>query len=335
MRRILVTGGGGFIGFHLSRHLAEQPDVELTIADNWFRAGAPDGEIETLRRRPRVRVASLDLTSRAEWDELSVGGTYDEIYHLAAINGTRFFYERPYDVLRVNTLGCVHLVDWLSATEKFARSKVVFASSSEVYAGLEAMGRLPLPTPETVGSAFTDLANPRISYGVSKLAGELAIRHGAARGGRSWVILRYHNVYGPRMGTEHVIPALCERVARREDPLRVFGAEQRRAFCYVDDAVEATRQLMERPVSGEVVHVGNPADEVTMEDLAVRVAACAGYQPALERVLAPAGSVSRRCPDVAKLQRLTGWQPRVALDEGLARTYRWYAEQGRSTALAR
>lgn len=315
---VLVTGGGGFIGLHLARALAAQGRT-VVVAENWSRTGGPDEDVKQLRAQPGVTFVDADLSEAGGWRRLPEG--IDQVCHLAAINGTRFFYEKPYEVLRVNLLATVHLVDWLAATG--FQGKAVFASSSEVYSGLHAMGALPLPTPETVGSAFADLANPRISYGVSKLAGELCVRHGA-RGWR-WSIVRYHNVYGPRMGREHVIPELCERLNRREDPLKLFGATPRRAFCYVDDAVQATQRVLETPsTNGEVINIGNDTEEVTIRDLAERLIRLSGYRPSLEEAPAPEGSTMRRCPDLAKLRRLTGFTPAVALDEGLRRTWAWY-----------
>jgi len=319
MTRVLVTGGGGFIGLHLARALAAEAH-EVIIADDWSRAGAPDEDVEQLCARSRVRRVDVDLTDSTAWQRLPTD--IEQVYHLAAINGTRFFYERPYDVLRVNILTVLHLQEWLAASA--FRGKVVFASSSEVYAGLHAMGHLPLPTPETVGSAFPDLTNPRISYGVSKLVGELSIRHGAR--GWHWSVVRYHNVYGPRMGHEHVIPELCTRLLRREDPLRLFGAAPRRAFCYVDDAVRSTRAVMEtRATDSQVLHIGNEQEELSIRDLAERLARVAGYQPQIEEAPAPEGSTMRRCPDTANIRQLTGVVPTVGLEEGLRRTFDWYA----------
>ena len=320
-RRALITGGAGFLGFHLAKTLAVQ-EIQVTVVDNWFRTQRPDQGFTDLCASQNVRFIQMDVTDQEAWDRLE--GPYDEIYHFAAVNGTRYFYDIPHEVLRINLLGVLHLVRWLG--QRPFGGKVLFASSSEIYAGLEQVAAVPIPTPETVPSAFADVANPRISYGVSKLAGELCLRHCGRANGWRWVIVRYHNVYGPRMGREHVIPTLCGRLLRREDPVVLFGASNRRAFCYIDDAITATRLVMESPrTDGEVINIGDDREELSIEALAKRLIRHAGYQPRIEVSDAPEGSAVRRCPDVSKLHRLTGFAPHVGLDEGLGITYEWYS----------
>ncbi len=324
MTRTLITGGAGFIGYHLTRALAADPDHDIDVVDNWFRTRRADDAFEALIKLANVQFMEFDITQPREWDKLD--RSYDQIYHLAAVNGTRYFYEIPHEVLRVNLLGVLNALRWL--TKGTFPGKLVFASSSEIYAGVNEVGTLPIPTPEDVASAFGDLTNPRISYGVSKLAGELCVRHTAAAHGWRWAIVRYHNVYGPRMGQEHVIAALCERLIRRDNPLKLYGADNRRAFCFIDDAVQATRLVMESDhANGEVVNIGNADEELSILQLVQRCARYAGYLPQIEEMPAPAGSTMRRCPEVSKLFRLTGFRARVGLDEGLAKTYQWYAAQ--------
>src|SRR5207248_2260563 len=112
---------------------------------------------------------------------------------------------------------------------------------------------------------------------------------------------------------------------RREDPFRTYGAEQRRAFCHVTDAVEAMVRLVATPAAwGEVVNIGNDTEETVIDDLVALVLRLAAFAPRLERRPPPAGSVDRRCPDLARLRALTGYAPKVALDAGVAETFEWY-----------
>jgi len=125
--------------------------------------------------------------------------------------------------------------------------------------------------------------------------------HTARARGLHAIIGRFHNVYGPRMGVDHVIPELSPRALRREDPFRVYGADQRRAFCRVSDAVEAMRLLIGAQMAwGQIVNIGNDTEETRVEDLARLVLKLAHIAPVLERLLAPAGSVARRCPDLGR-----------------------------------
>jgi UDP-glucose 4-epimerase/UDP-glucuronate decarboxylase len=116
---------------------------------------------------------------------------------------------------------------------------------------------------------------------------------------------------------------------RGDDPFRVPGADQFRAFCHVDDAVEAMLRLMAAPAAaGQIVHIGNDRDETNIGDLAKLVLRLAGASPVIEPRAAPAGSVPRRCPDLTRLRDLTGYEPAVPLEEGVRTTYTWYRENG-------
>jgi UDP-glucose 4-epimerase/UDP-glucuronate decarboxylase len=316
--KALLLGGAGFIGIHLARRLVRDGHA-VTIVDDFSR-GKRDREFTQLRRHPQVNVISGDLTAPATWVELPQG--WDQIYLLAAVVGVRNVEQDPDRVVRVNTLAALHLLDWISPGEK-----VFFASTSEVYAGGVDAGIVPVPTPEDVPLMISDVTAPRFAYAVSKLLGEAAFLHAGRARGISCVIGRFHNVYGPRMGTDHVIPEMSLRAIRGDDPFPVRGADQYRAFCYVDDAVEAMVRLMSTPAAvGEIVHIGDDSAETRIDELAKIVLQVAGTGPALQTAPAPPGSVARRCPDLGKLRRLTGYQPGVPLEEGVRRTFEWYRE---------
>ena len=132
-----------------------------------------------------------------------------------------------------------------------------FASTSEVYAGGVDAGPVEVPTAEPAPVMIADLTAPRFAYAISKLLGEAGFIHGGRARGFRAVVGRFHNVYGPRMGADHVIPEMTLRALGGEDPFRVPGAEQYRAFCYVEDAVDATLRLMAAPAAaGQIVHIG-------------------------------------------------------------------------------
>jgi UDP-glucuronate decarboxylase len=175
------------------------------------------------------------------------------------------------------------------------------------------------------------VTSPRFAYAISKLLGESAFIHGARARGLKAVVGRFHNVYGSRMGADHVIPEMALRAIRGEDPFRVWGSDQFRAFCHVEDAVEAMIRLMASDAAvGEIVHIGDDSAETNIADLAKLVLRIAGVSPSLELLSAPAGSVARRCPDLSKLRELTGYEPSVPLEEGVRRTFEWYRESWRA-----
>lgn len=314
--RVLLLGGAGFIGLHLARRLIADGH-EITIVDDFSR-GREDDDLEVVRASPGVEVVSGDLTAPETWAALPHG--WDQIYLLAAVVGVRNVEKDPARVIRVNTMAALLLLDWVAPGEL-----VFFASTSEVYAGGVSLEVAQVPTPETVPVVISDVTAPRFAYAASKLLGEAAFIHGARAGGFRAVIGRFHNVYGPRMGADHVIPEMALRAVRGEDPFRVWGFDQHRAFCYVDDAVAAMLQLMATPAAvGQIVHIGDDSAETNIGDLATLVLDIAGASPAVEALAAPPGSVARRCPDLTRLRELTGYEPAVGLREGVRRTFEWY-----------
>ena len=325
MRRIIVTGGSGFIGYHLAEHLSRQADTNVTIIDNHSR-GAADNMFPSLAARANVIALNEDMTRKDFYDKLS--GHYDEIYHLAAINGTRNFYERPYDVLRVNLLSLINILEWCNADNCGA---FLFSSSSEAYAGtinrFNAVESF-IPSSENIPLTVDNVLNPRWSYGGSKLAGELLTINYCRTQGVPFRIIRYHNVYGVRMGFEHVLPEFFKRIHDKINPFPIFGGQETRAFCAVEDAVTATEAVMlSEKCDGEIIHIGNSSQEIKIIDLLNLLFAITKFYPAIEILPAPAGSVKRRCPDTRKLFELTGFKARITLEEVLPKMFRWYEKK--------
>lgn len=323
-RTILVTGGSGFIGYHLSKRLADDASDKIVLVDN-FQRGRMDAEFAALCERPNARLIKGDLRDPAVREQLGSG--YDEVYHLAAMLGVENVLHRPVDVLRVNALLTAEILDWFVAG---GGKKILFSSTSEAYAWTQQFHELPVPTPEDVPLALTDLRNPRTTYAGSKVFGELCVTQYCLSSEKEFVITRYHNVYGPRMGYDHVIPQLHERALAGESPLTVYSADHLRAFCYVEDAVDATIAAMRLPAGkNETFNVGNDKEEIEIGDLAARILQKTGRDPQINPKTAANDPIKRRCPDVSKARRLLGYEPKVTLDVGLDRTMAWYARNPR------
>ncbi len=314
--KILVTGGSGFIGAHLAK-LALDRDNEVHICDNNVR-GVKDVFIDSLINRG-AKFINCDLTREEEVQKLDKN--YDTIFHLAAINGTENFYTFPYDVMKVTILSIMNLLNHFDKE----KTKFVYSSSSETYSCTFKFRPDLIPTPETIELCIGDIFNPRYSYGGSKMAGELLVANYFSQHGLNFQIIRYNNVYGPRMGFKHVIPQFIKRAYFKEDPFDIFGSDQTRSFCYVDDAVEATFNLALNDTCG-IFNIGNDEEEMRIMSLAEKVVSAFGYTPEFNIISPPKGDVRRRCPDITKLREVINFVPKFDMDTGLEKTIEWYSD---------
>ncbi|MBM3508408.1 MAG: SDR family NAD(P)-dependent oxidoreductase [Alphaproteobacteria bacterium] len=316
-KRILVTGGTGFIGSALVRSLVAQ-DAAVRTLDNDSRGAAT--RLADLGRR--IEHITGDVRDPAVV-RAAVRGV-DCVCHLAYINGTQHFYSHPELVLEVGVKGMMNVLDACVAE---GVRELVLASSSEVY-----QSPPEIPTDETVPLSVPDVLNPRYSYGGGKIISELlAVNYGRKFFDRT-LIFRPHNVYGPDMGREHVIPQFILRVreAAARQPAGVLDfpiqgtGDETRAFIYIDDFTRGLLCVLDAGESPGVYHIGT-GREVAMGALAHMVAAACGREIRLVPGELLPGSTLRRCPDVERLEAL-GFRPAVSLEEGLRRTVEWYTQ---------
>jgi nucleoside-diphosphate-sugar epimerase len=307
--KVLVTGGRGFIGARLVRDLIAKA-IEVRVVDDASRGGA---ELPT-----DVEVLNGDVRDQALVRAACQG--VDAVAHLAAVQGTGNFYEIPDVVLDVNLRGVLNVAQ-ACASEGVRR--LVFSSSSEVY-GIP----VDFPTGESAPLIVPDPTNPRWSYGASKIAGELVVVHTAQRRGFEYVILRYHNVYGPAMGWDHVVPQFISRLLNNEEFTVQGDGSQRRAFCYVDDAVPPTAAALTAPEAANgIFNVGNPVEEHSINELVAALERVSGTTIRPRYVPFEGAGTKRRLPDVSRAEEVLGLRPIFALEEGLRRTYDWYASR--------
>jgi nucleoside-diphosphate-sugar epimerase len=313
--RILVTGGSGFVGSGLVKALVKAGRSVRVLDDN--SRGSPRRLAEVAKD---IEFVAGDVRDAAQVEKAAQG--MDEVHHLAFVNGTEFFYSQPDLVLDVGVRGMVNVID---ACRKHGIGTLVLASSSEVY-------QTPprVPTDETAPLAIPDPLNPRYSYGGGKLISELmAINYGRKHFNRV-LIFRPHNIYGPDMGWEHVIPQLIQRLdaaatAQATGRLRLElqgSGRETRSFCYVDDLVAGVMAIRDKGEHLGIYHVGT-TEEVAVADVARLIAAAYGRDVELIAGKPAPGGTARRCPDISKLARL-GYKPRVTLAEGLKPTLDWY-----------
>ena len=315
VKRYLVTGGTGFIGSALVRRLVQLGHKVRVLDDN--------------SRGSAIRLADvagdIELVQADIRDAVAVGKAargIDAILHLAYVNGTAFFYSKPELVLDIAIRGMLNVIDACRAN---GVRDLVLASSSEAY-------QTPprIPTPEDVPLVVPDVMNPRYSYGGGKLACELmAINYGRTDFDRM-TIFRPHNVYGPDMGWEHVLPQFVVRavdaIANKPSgpvdfPIQGDGS-QTRAFVHIDDFTTGLMCQIEHGAHLNVYHIGNP-EEITVRQVVEEVFRLLGREPRIIEGPLTAGSTQRRCPDITKLQGL-GYSPSIPFVKGLPDLVDWY-----------
>jgi nucleoside-diphosphate-sugar epimerase len=311
----LVTGGTGFIGRSLVNGLL-RAGARVRTLDNDSRGSAQSlAEIAKDVEVMTGDICDLQTVKRA------VDGV-DGVCHLAYINGTEFFYTIPEQILEVAVKGMMNVID---ACIAHGVGELCLASSSEVY-------QTPprVPTAEIAPLAIPDPLNPRFSYGGGKIISELLALNFGRKHFQRVTVFRPHNVYGPMMGFEHVIPQFAMRMRKLieenpqgtiEFPIQGNGTETR-AFCFIDDAVEGILRILDRGEHMNIYHVGTDT-ETSIAQLANEVAKCFERDVLVAPGPIQKGSTLRRCPDITKLRKL-GFEPQISLREGLLKTVNWY-----------
>ncbi len=322
MSRILITGGAGFIGYFLAERLSSDGRNRVTIVDNLLR-GRMDDDLARLLERDNVEFVEGDLTDPGFL--IQIDADFDYIYHLAAVIGVKNVMKNPDRVLYVNAVSTLNLFEYARDIKSLKR--ILFSSTSEIYAGTLRHFGIEVPTPETVPLALDDISSKRTTYALSKMYGEAICFSYGEKFDIPFTIVRYHNVYGPRMGFAHVIPEMFVKVLSGKE-IDVPSPKHTRAFCYIDDAVEYTIRACESSgARGEILHVGNSSEEIRIEDVVNTVAGVLGKDIKIIRKPDTPGSTARRCPDITKIRRITGYEPKTGLREGIEKTYDWYRDR--------
>ena len=310
-----MTGGSGFIGSALVSRLVGAGHSVRVLDDN------SRGHSRRLERvASAIEFVNGDVRDYGAVDAATRG--MDAVAHLAFVNGTRFFYEKPRLVLEVGVKGAVNTLD---AAIKHGVRRYWLMSSSEVY-----QTPSKVPTDETEGFRIPDPMNPRYSYGGGKIISELMAIHYGRECFEQVVIVRPHNVYGPDMGWEHVVPQFALRAldaARNHPegplPFPVLGdGTQTRSFVYIDDFADGCALAFTKGEHLGIYHLGT-LDEVTIAQLATKIVRSIGREIDLRFGQTPKGETGRRCPDIARARGL-GYDPKVSLDEGIRKTVDWY-----------
>jgi UDP-glucuronate decarboxylase len=306
LKRILVTGGAGFLGSHLCERLVEQGH-DVICLDNFFTS--QKSNVAHLLDRSNFELVRHDVT-------LPFFLEVDEIYNLACPAAPGHYQFNPIKTMKTSVMGAINVL----GMAKRCRAKILQASTSEVYGDPEIH-----PQPESYRGAVNPIG-PRACYDEGKRAAETLFMDYHRMNRVNVRIVRIFNTYGPRMHPfdGRVISNFIRQALTGED-ITIFGdGSQTRSFCYRDDLIEGIIRMMENP-QGLVgpVNIGNPG-EFTIKELAEIILEMTGSRAKLVYEPLPADDPTQRQPDISLAKKELGWTPKVPLREGLAKTIDWF-----------
>tara|TARA_E500000178_G_C17037537_1_gene764313 strand:- start:5249 stop:6196 length:948 start_codon:yes stop_codon:yes gene_type:complete len=310
--KYFITGGSGFLGASLVRRLVEEGN-KVKIFDNLIR-----GNLKKLTGiENKIEICQGDVREKKKLLKESRG--YEVFVHLAAINGTKFFYSKPQEVLDVSIRGILNAVD---VAKENNIKKFIFSSSSEVYQTPKI-----IPTKENAELTVPDVFNPRYSYGGGKIISELVCLNYYKDFFEKMLIFRPHNVFGPDMGFEHVIPEFIlkanEIIKNKKKKFTLKGnGRQQRSFIYINDFTNALIKVIKKGKDKNIYHIGN-SKEISVMKLAKVILKLMKIDVEVNTSSAPAGETIRRCPDNSKIKKL-GYKQLYSLEDGLRETISWY-----------
>jgi UDP-glucose 4-epimerase len=270
-RKVLVTGASGLIGRELCKQLHSEGYYVVAV-DNGFRYKHVPFCDEF------VKQSIVDFTSTTEND-------YDFIFHMGAINGTKYFYDMPNTLIENNITSDLAIFNF---TKQNKDCKVIYGSSSEIVAGTDVF-----PTSELTDISIKDIHNPRWSYRLGKIVSENYLTNSDL----DYLIIRFFNIFGQASGDGHFVRDIINKL--RTDDYSLVGAAETRSFCRVEDAVDAIMNIF-KIAHSEVINVGSP-EEITVLDAAEIIAEHLNVKPQWKFIPGNKGSVSRRKPDIKKL----------------------------------
>lgn len=312
-KRVLITGGAGFIGSSLAMRLVE--DYDVVILDNLHRNALKD---TPLAQDPRVTLIVGDVMDEACVRQAVRGCKV--VVHMASIAGVDTVMKQPVRTMLVALLGTINAIK--AAFEEEGLERFIDFSTSEVF------GQYAYKVTEGHVSQLGAVGEARWTYAVSKLATEhLALSYHREYGFPACSI-RPFNVYGPRQVGEGAIHHFIVRALKGEDLLVHNDGSQIRSWCYIDDIVDGVVRAIERKEAiGHAFNIGNPRSTLTIYNLARVIIMLCRSPSRIRFVPWNFADVELRIPDIGKARELLGFEPKVDLEEGLLRTIEWYKRQ--------
>ena len=312
-KKILLTGGAGFIGTTLAGRLVDHNDI--VILDNYHRNALRHTR---LSEHPNVKIIRGDVTDPDTAHAAAEG--CEIIVHLAAIAGVDTVLRMPVDTMKVAILGTYNMLE--AARQQPRLERFVDFSTSEVF------GAYAYNVREADLTSLGAVGEARWTYAVSKLATEHLAHNYHKQFRIPAVSVRPFNVYGPAQIGEGAIHRFIVQALRGEDITIHNDGSQIRAWCYVDDMAAGLLACLERDEAvGQAFNIGNPRSVVTIYNLAMQIVRLSGSRSKISFVPWNQTDVELRIPNIEKARRLLGYEPRVDLEDGLQRTIQWYRTQ--------
>ena len=315
-QRIVILGAAGFIGYHLSKSLQVLPGIKLILIDNFVRSDR-DNDFNLLTLFANVQFMEKDLSLPDTYTNLFQPG--DIVVNCAAFNGTNNFYKNPVAVVKHSAITAIYAAEYAS---KAAVSKYLYFGSAESYAGSINLGLAVVPTSENVSLVIDNPRNIRWSYAASKTVGEIATIANLNQFGLNAKIFRVHNIYGPRMGFDHVVPDLVRNFVAGK--FEVSGINQSRAFMYIEDLVFViTKFIFDDEIDDNLIyHIGS-TQETRIQDLADLILRTLEIKHTIIPVPSLEGSVLRRIPDTSLLKKRFTFSE-TELKDGIRNYVDWF-----------
>ncbi len=305
-KTVLVTGGSGFIGSSITKYLVRE-GYNVIVYDNNSR-----GKLSRLKEvKNEIIFIKGDIRNKKKL--LSIKAKIDTVIHLAYVNGTKFFYKKPFQILDIAVNGLINILEF--SKQKKVKS-FYLASSSEVY-----QNPLKIPTDESEMLKIPDIHNPRYSYGGGKIISELYGIHFAKKFLDKFVIFRPHNVYGKDMGNEHVIPEFINRFKnlRNKKKFLIYGTgNETRSFIHIDDFILGFDKIFKKGKNQHIYNIGT-TEKIKISNLAKLIAKILGNKITLKKTKILQGSPSVRCPNIDKIKKL-GFKQKISLKSGIKKT---------------
>lgn len=310
MKNILVTGGTGFIGSNIVNRLVNR-GYNVSVLDNNQRGFSS-------RLKKNIKKIKIYIGDIRDKRIVSLAcKNIHTVVHLAYVNGTKFFYQKPDLILDIAIRGMLNISD--ACKQNKVKDFILF-SSSEVYSNPDI-----IPTPENISLKISDINNPRYSYGGGKICCELILKNICKKYFKRSIIIRPHNVYGPDMGNEHFFPEIIKKIKLcKNKTVNIQGTgNETRSFVHINDFLDGFELVLKKGKKNEIYNIGTES-EYKIKKVIKIILKILGKKNKVTPGQIRNGSPLRRCPSIKKIKEL-GYKPNISIGKGLIDVCKWYS----------